>query len=156
MLESSVMDLSGLDLQAFITRVGHVRSDPVQTTRAARALVNGALRIRTGCNGLYGIATPITRPTEAVGAWISSIESDLASGDFHRHAEAREALVAAAEEVDSAVKTIPKAKRLRNALYIDALGALAQPESSDNIWPFLAGILGGILVVVLINLRTRR
>jgi len=148
-----------LDLQDFVAHATSAKADPVRVTKAARALVDGALRIRTGNDGIFGNVIPVTKPVEAVGAWLKSIERDMIGGDFQRENEAREALVVAAEEVDEAVKAVPKAARFQTALYADALGALAKGSSSSDqrsFWPWLlAAGLSGLLVGILFNLKRR-
>lgn len=141
---------------AFAARANRASGDPSRSIRAGLALVDGAVRIRRGGDGLYGnVERPITKQAEAVGAWIRSMEPEILGGDFHRQAELREAVIAAAEEVDAAVAEAPAASRLQGALYTDALDALgAQQKRPTSILPWvIAGVLGGILVGVIVMRR---
>jgi hypothetical protein len=134
------------------------KADPQRVARAGLTLVDGALRIRRGGDGLYGaVERPVTKPAEAVRAWLKGISQDIGEdGSFTRAAEMREALIAAAEEVDAAVKATPAAERLRGALYSDALDVLgsAGPSGWRPYLPwFVAAGLGGALIGVLIAKR---
>ena len=115
-------------------------------------LVQGALRIRGAEE------RPVTTPAEAVGAWIGSLARDLDSGEFHRTAEMREALVSAAEEVDAAARASPGAARLRNALFEDALVAIGGQDHRTmmQVLPWvLSGVFGGILIGLFFVKRRR-
>lgn len=148
-----------LDFPAFTARVGAARAhDPARVVRAASNLVEGALRIRRGNEGLYGVVErPVTKPAEALGSWIHSLEREIVGGEpFYRTAEAAEALVAAAEEVDAATEATPAATRLRNALYSDALTVVG--GGGESRWrPYLpwiiSSVLGGILIGILMARR---
>lgn len=149
-----------IDLEAFAQRAQHARkADPARVARAGLNLVDGALRIRRGGDGLYGeVERPTTKPVEAVGAWIRALEREASSGSpFYRSAEMREALVAAAEEVDKAAQAMPQAERLRGALYADAIEVLGAGDSgSRNLLPWIvAAIFGGICVGLLVAPRLR-
>ena len=155
------MPSTGLDFQAFAANANRTSAQSVNPTslaRAGHALVNGALRIRHGGNGLYGTSdkSVITKPAEAVGAWIKSMQAEIVGGNFHRTAELREAIVAAAEEVDAATLATPKATRLREALYTDALHVLGGSDTtskSNLILGIAASILGGLLLGLLLPVR---
>ena len=157
------LDLLGdFDRQLRAARV----ADPDRAARAGLALLDGALRVRTGNNGLYPTpAHPVTKPVESLGAWIESLRTDAREGGgdfFHRENELREVLGAAAAEVDAAVKgagATPSLERLRAALYQDALGAIEPPPAPPPPPPWyrepavpwvLAGGLGGVLLGLLI------
>ena len=143
-----------IDLDAFAARVNARRSDPRRVALAGRNLIDGALRIRRGGDGLYGTPTrPITKPAEAVGAWLKAMEREAAAGPFHRQAEMREALMAAAEEVDAAAVAAPAAERLRGALFSDAIDVIGGDTGGWRPWlPWLlvAG-LGGVLIGVFMS-----
>ncbi len=146
------------DFVAFVQRATQARkAEPLQVARAGRNLIDGALRIRRGGDGLYAeVERPITKPAEAVGAWMGSLERQLDSGQpFGRAAEMREALVAAAEEVDAAAAATPAAERLRSALFSDALetiGGTGGPAAHQSFLGWIvAAALGGILIGVLLS-----
>lgn len=142
------------DLEAFAVQLERTKADPTRLTQAGRALVSGALRIRRAGDGLYGVPPerPITKPAEAVGAWLDDLEQDATNDwNFTRTAELQEAVVAAAEEVNTAVRATPAAARLQRALYRDVLGSLnVRPPSNFVPW-MIASILGGILIGMMIN-----
>ena len=136
-------------------------ADPRRVARAASTLVEGAMRIRRGGDGLYAaVDKPSTKQAEAIGAWLRSMEKDIIGGEeFHRQGELREALTAAAEEVGHAALATPAATRLRDALYTDAIsvfGAGGGSGSNAQVLPWaLAAGLGGILVGVLFARKKR-
>lgn len=153
-----------IDLPSFANRVSQLPvRDPNRVAVAGRTLVDGAIRIRRG-DGVFGdsaaASRPVTKPAEAIAAWIGNMQRELtAGGPFHRHAELREALAAAGEEVDAAVSAMPgtpgmpAARRLQSALYSDAIGTIDDKPASalKSALPWiisaaLAGILVGILV----------
>lgn len=85
--------LEQLDLQTFTDRVNQTRrADPRRVTQAGYKLVKGALRIRhngpTGnvvdvddvLGSVMNRKKPVTKPAEAVGAWLKSLERDSAQG----------------------------------------------------------------------------
>lgn len=153
------MRLDALDLHSFISRASRAPNEPRRLLRAAQNLIGGALRIRTGNNGLYPVNAPhaATKPAEALNAWIKTLEVDAAREDFSRHNEAQEALIAAAEEVEQAARWAPKASRFRHALYADALGAIEVAPKKPKVNPWLiVGILGGVLSGVLLGLALFR
>jgi len=170
----STEDLAGpfagmFDLPTFTSRVTRDRdADPACINRAGTTLVGAALRMRRGGDGLYGDppARPVTKPADALSAWFASLAGDMGSEKaFHRQAELREALVAAAEEVDAAATATgaPSALRLRNALYSDAIDAIigndsppVAPHSATSVVPWVvAAGLGGLTIGLLIALFTR-
>jgi cell division septum initiation protein DivIVA len=107
-------------------------------------------------DGLYAqVDKPVTKPAEAIGAWLESMENELAGEEpFQRSAELREAIIAAGQEVDAAAAAQPEAARLRDALHADAL-AILQPKRNENPTSFfpwlLVSLLGGVLIGVLIT-----
>ena len=147
------------DFNAFAARASRTRTkNPALAALAGLNLVDGALRIRRGGDGIYGdVEKPITKPAEAVAAWLKDIENSIDDRPFTRSAELREAVVAAGEEVDAAAKAMPASERLRSALYSDALTVLGGDlPMSSNFWPWLvATALGGILLGVLISRKRR-
>ena len=161
-MHQRAMPPSAMDFTAFTARVGQAKKKhPGRLLDAGRGLVDGALRIRRGGDGLYGElpARPVTKPAEAVGAWLEALSEEAADdAPFYRHAEAREALVAAAEEVQAATEQIPRAERLQGALYLDALdriGLGSEGRSSLRAavpW-IVAASLAGILVGVFLRRR---
>jgi hypothetical protein len=150
------------DFEAFAAKAEAAkRADPSQVARAGLNLVDGAIRIRRGGDGLYGdVEKPITKQAEAVGEWLKSLERDATTSGpaFRRSAEMREALVAAAEEVDRATTLLPDATRFKNALYSDAIDVLGESAPSPRPWlPWvIVSALGGILVGILFSSRKRR
>ena len=131
--------------------------------RAGSALVGSALRIRTGGGGLYPAPErPATKSAEAVAAWLGALgaEAEAAPESFHRVDEMREALVAAAREVDSAVRDAgddESLAALRRALYRDAARvASPRPWYRAPATPWVAAGLGGILVGLLLASLARR
>lgn len=158
------------DLTSFAEWTGRAKvNDPVRVARAGRRLLDGAMRIRRGADGLYGnVDKPITKPAEAIGAWISGLEreasdSQMGGAPFERSGELKEAVLAAAEEVDAATNATAEtsqnaASRLRVALLGDAVNALnplAQQRSSVLPW-VISGVLGGTLFGVLLTLMMKR
>lgn len=148
-----------MDLPNFAQRASSAhRVDPRRVVRAGQKLINGALRIRRGGDGIYhnrdtvmGLP-PVTKPAEAIGAWLQSLAGEAASGE-RCEAEMQEALLAAAEEVDEATKATPAASRLRSALYTDALGIVSDTDKKSlpiGLPWIIAAVLGGILFGVLI------
>ena len=136
----------------------HVPSD--RAARAGLSLVEGALRLRRTGDGLYGVppVRPATKPAEALSAWIASIARDESGST--RAAELREAVVAAAEEVDAAAQatSTPGAARLREALYRDALAEMhigqswfSRAASSPALPWTLAGLFAGTLIGLLLG-----
>lgn len=153
-------------MNEFSSRVRRVRdSDADNTAQAGLNLIEGALRIRSGNDGIFGqIERPHTKSAEAVQAWIRSLTSDGENGRT-RLSEMREAVVAAAEEVDAATEETKidgdATSRLRGALFSDALdllGAGAKPSRTWMSWaPWIAvGVTSGILVGVLLARPKRR
>lgn len=143
------------EASTFARRIARSGPDPTRLAQAGMNLVNGALRIRRGGDGVYGtVDRPVTKPIEAVRAWIDSMAREVEEGKpYPRAAELRESVVAAAEEVDAAVREMPAAHRLRGALYEDALGALtttrpwyAHPAVPWGVAVLLAGVLAGVLI----------
>jgi hypothetical protein len=138
-----------LDFPSFLDRIERASTiDPRQATRVTENLVAGALRIRRGVTS--DVMRPVTKPAEAIGAWINAIKND---DPEQRGAELREALVAAAEEVDRAttVAPYPNASRMRDALYSDALTSIGDSNksswfSSPTVPWILASMFGGILI----------
>ena len=140
-------DVAPSDFDFFAERASRASAAPVDVARAARALVDGAIRIRRGGDGLYGeVAKPNVKQAEAIGVWIKSMERDMERGNFHRAAEMREALIAAGEEVDLATKAEPKALRLRDALWTDAITVLGSSGSSNNLPWFIAAAAVGLAI----------
>ena len=145
-----------VDFDTFLARIGRSRPHPERAAQAAKALIDGALRIRQGGDGLYGVepSRPVTKPAEAIGAWLSSLETDYRGNpSFHRHAEMKEVLVAASEEVDKAARAMPGADRMRNALFTDAIDVIGGNSPSSRLPWCIAALLGGILVGVLFSRR---
>lgn len=92
--------------------------------------------------------------TEAVREWLRSLERDMVAGDFHRHAEMREALVAAAEEVERSTRG-----HLRDALYVDAIGAVSSPSRIPWRWVVagaIGGVVGGVVAGLVIGAMLRK
>jgi len=150
--------MSDSDFDIFAARVFNNKSaDPGRVVQAGRQLIDGALHIRRGGNGIYGEpGRPVTKPAEAIGAWLDSLEAEAATGlPFRRPAEAREALIAAAEEVESASQSMPRAARYRSALFSDALDTVgwSTPRIGTALPWIISGILGGILIGLLIRKR---
>ena len=146
--------------------------DACKAARAGLTLLGGARRIRTGGGGLYPTpARPVTKPVEALSAWIESIYHDAEeSGEaFGRKHELREAVGAAAAEVDAAVQDCgesPALAHLHSALFRDALGVMDPPaplppppiswyESPTVPW-VAAGTLSGVLIGLLLAMLGRR
>lgn len=160
---------AALDLQAFTRRIGRVRpADPRRVARAGLNMVDNALRIRRSegqqavdpadvlGSWLYPNQRPITKPAEAVGAWLKSIASDIDEDvPFDRVAEMREAMIAAGEEVETATQSLPAAQRLRSALYSDALGSFGSQSTMNPLLPWVLA-LGGVLVGILWASRKKR
>lgn len=148
--------MANLDFTTFATQAENISATPRAVARATLGLVDGALRIRRAGDGIYGTVPirPVTKPAEAIGAWIS----DISRNANHRRAEMREALIAAGAEVEAATREAsPSAGRLRSALYSDALGALGSTEKSPTALPWIiAGALGGILLSILYTHRKKR
>lgn len=148
--------MANLDFAAFATQAENASANPRSVARATLGLVDGALRIRRAGDGIYGAipVRPVTKPAEAIGAWIS----DISRNANYRRAEMREALIAAGAEVEAATReAAPSAGRLRAALYSDALGTLGSKEGSSNTLPWvIAGVLGGILLSILYTNRKKR
>lgn len=158
---------ANLDFSAFARRAAAAReADPRRLAIVGRNLIDGALRIRhsepvaVGEDDVIGSWLPkVTKPTEAIGAWLKSLSEQAESGEpFFRSAEMREAVIAAGEEVDTAVQASPTAGRLRHALYSDALDAIAGQDKKPPVWPWIVGgvIGGGILVSLLVLIFQRR
>lgn len=157
---------ANLDFSAFARRAAAAReADPRRLAIVGRNLIDGALRIRhsspsTGEDDVIGSWLPkVTRPTEAIGAWIKSLSEQAESGEpFFRAAEMREAVIAAGEEVHTATEAMPTATRLRSALYADALDAIGSSDKKPPVWPWIVGgvIGGGILVSLLVLIFQRR
>jgi hypothetical protein len=149
------------DYRAFCARLSQRHSArPEQLTRIGLHLIDGALRVRRGGDGIFGdVEKPITKPAEAIGEWLRSLEESTVLGGVQRPHEAREAVAAAAEELDTAVGLMPAASRLRPALYADALGALGTFGADERalpatFWPWtLVAALGGVLVGLLLGRR---
>ncbi len=146
------MSCTDLDLATFAVRAGRAKpADAARVARATRSLVDGALRIRRGNDGLYGdVLKPVTKPAEAIGAWLRSIEREVDEGAFHRAAELREAMIAAGEEVDAATRATPAAERLRGALYSDALDLIGGPAErpAASMWQW---VVDSVLAVALVG-----
>lgn len=144
------------DFHAFLTKLSRRREvEPERLTRVGLRLVEGAIRVRRGGDGIYGaVDKPATKQAEAIGEWLRSLEEATAIGGSEARAhEAREAVVAAAKELDTATRHMPAAGRLRSALLHDALDTLGAEESGmpANFWPWaacaaLAGMLLGVLI----------
>lgn len=158
---------ANLDFSAFARRAAQAReADPRRLAIVGRNLIDGALRIRksdppsAGEDDVIGSWLPkVTRPTEAIGAWIKSLSEQAESGEpFFRSAEMREAVIAAGEEVHTAAEATPSAGRLRSALYADALDAIGSSDKKPPVWPWIVGgvIGGGILVSLLVLIFQRR
>lgn len=135
--------------------------DADKTARAASNLLNGALRLRRSGDGVYGEPPPhpITKPAEAIGAWIASMTREIDQDvPFSREAEMREVLLAAGEEVDAAMPASTAAARLRDALYRDAIDTVSKGAWRPPRWVLFAGsaALGGLLGGLLVALLSRR
>lgn len=161
------MDLLGeLDFETFTERVNQTRPDPRRVTQAGYKLIKGALRIRQSepdgsavdLNDVLGSVMskrkPITKPAEAVGAWLKSLERDSSQG-IDCSAEMRKALLAAGKEVNAAAEGgTADDVELRSALYTDALSVIGSSSAGvlqSRAFPWvLLGILGGILVGVFV------
>ena len=149
------------DFRAFLTRLSRGRVvEPERLTRIGMRLVDGALRVRRGGDGIYGaVDKPATKQAEAIAEWLRALEESTTLGAagnsenaLSRGHEAREAVVAAARELDLATRQMPAAGRLRSALYNDALTALGadDPGLPANFWPWMAvGTLTGIVLGLL-------
>ncbi len=167
---SAVFPKPTLDYSAFERRArAAADSDSSRVARAGLTLVGGALRIRRGGDGLYAeVEKPVTKPSQAVAAWIESMAGEVEPGQpYHRAAELREALAAAAKEVDDAAQAAgagssPDLVHLRSALYADALGSVvdggsntiesAFPAAVRGFWPWLlVSALGGVIVGMLVG-----
>lgn len=159
------MSSEPIRLADFSARVQNANGESARLADAGLNLLQGALRIRRGGDGIYGDepTRPVTKPAEAVAAWIGSMKREMSVGSFQRKAELREALIAAGEEVDAAAQATPSAARLRGALYEDALGALDENsktkswfEANSSILPWtVAGVFGGLLLGMYIWRRRR-
>jgi hypothetical protein len=147
------------DLRVFLARLSQRQaSRQEQLTRVGLHLVDGALRVRRGGDGVYeNVERPITKPAEAIGEWLRGLDEATAIGGVARTHEAREAVAAAAEELDQATMQSPATSRLRNALYADALGALGADTQSTlpaTFWPWMvASSLAGILIGLFLGRR---
>lgn len=145
------------DLRVFLARLSQEQPPQEHLTRVGLRLVDGALRVRCGGNGVYeAVERPVTKPAEAIGEWLRSIEKSTVVGGEERSREAREAVVAAAEELDRAAYQTPSAGRLRAALYSDALDTLAaedaKPVATSTFWPWtIAAVLSGIILGMLVG-----
>lgn len=142
------------NFDSFVARVTTTRAPADRMLRAALNLVDGAQRIRrSSAPAVDGAAEVAARPTEAVRAWLKSMEPEVVGGDFSRHAELREALVAAGEEVErAAAAAAPASERLPRALYEDALGAIGTTSSLRAFVPYLiCGMIGGLAAAVLLR-----
>lgn len=158
---------ANLDFSTFARRTAQAReADPRRLAIVGRNLIDGALRIRhsepasMGEDDVIGSWLPkVTKPTEAIGAWLKSLNEQVESGEpFFRAAEMREAVIAAGEEVHTAAEASPTAGRLRSALYADALDAIGTSDKKPPVWPWIVGgaIGGGILISLLVLLLRRR
>lgn len=125
------MDGVNRDFDTFAEQVTGAKAPPDRVLRAGLHLIDGALRIRREPDVL-GVTPVSSKPAEAVRAWLKSMEPEMRAGNFFRHAELREAVVAAGEEVERAAADAPRARRLGRALYADALTAVG--SSSSESW----------------------
>lgn len=153
------------DFRAFLTKLSRGRVvEPERLTRIGMRLVDGALRVRRGGDGIYGaVDKPATKQAEAIAEWLRSLEESTTVGAagysenaLSRGHEAREAVVAAARELDLATRQMPAASRLRSALYNDALTALGadEPGLPPNFWPWAAVVgLAGVVIGLIIRRR---
>lgn len=147
------------ELASFTSRVQNAqRAVPLRALKAGLNLVDGALRIRAGGDGIYGEPhRPVTKPAEALRAWLRSMEPDIRNGTFDRHNELREAIVAAGEEINRAVEHVPAATRLRSALYSDATNIIGGWETPKSIVPWIvAASLGGVVVGMLLTRKNHK
>lgn len=148
-----------IDFETFATLTNRARkTDPERIARVGLDFIDSALKIRRGGDGLYGdIDQPVTRPAEAIGAWIKNLQHEAHNdpSSFYRRAEMREAVVAAAEEIDTASRLVPTTtvQRLQNALYSDALeeiiGSSGHAPTSTLPW-IIVGALGGVILGILL------
>ena len=140
----------------FLDRTAQTRANPALLARTGLRLIDGAVRIRQGGDGLYGdVPKPATKQAEAIGAWLHALSADIRPDEpFLRKAELREALRAAGEEVGAATQSTPAASRYGDALYSDALDVIGSSGTTyhNNFWPWIvATLFGGILVGVLLR-----
>ena len=145
------------ELRSFLSRLDRGRVSEASLVNVGRHLLDGAVRIRGGGGGLYGRSSEkvVSKPIEAIGEWLGCIE-EASTGGVPRVQEAREAVAAAAEELEHSAQS-DSARKLRSALYSDAAIALggdrpatSAPESPSP-WPWIAGGLGGILLGILLG-----
>lgn len=168
-----LVDLLGeLDFETFTDRVNQTRAaDPRRVTAAGYKLVKGALRIRQNESGtavdpndvlgsvMASKRKPVTKPAEALGVWLKSLERDSAQG-IDCSAEMRKALLAAGKEVNAAAEGgTADDLELRSALYTDALSVIGGTSSvlRSPAFPWvIAGTLGGILIGIFFMMKSRR
>jgi hypothetical protein len=156
------MDGVNCDFDAFAAQVVGAKASPDRVLRAGLHLIDGALRIRHHQPEVVGgdalaFAPVSSKSAEAVRAWLKSMEPELRSGRFSRHAELREAMVAAGEEVGKAAADAPSARRLERALYEDALTAVGGAASDSWLvralpW-IIASLCAGLTLGVLLGKR---
>ncbi len=158
---------ANLDFSTFARRAAQARdADPRRLAIVGQNLIEGALRIRhsepvpAGEDDVIGSWLPkVTRPTEAIGAWLKSLNEQIESGEpFFRSAEMREAVIAAGEQVHTAAKAAPHQQRLRSALYADALEAIGSQDKKPSVVPWIVcgAIGGGILISLLVLILRKR